>query len=342
MMNMHNTGFELKNLSNGNNPKKIRKIGVITSGGDCSGMNACIRSVVRTALSRNIEVIGFKKGYQGILNNDFIGLDSRAVSGIIERGGTFLQSARCLEFKTEEGLEKGYQNLVDLNIDGLIVIGGDGSLTGAQKLHEKGFSVIGIPGSIDNDLYGTDMSIGVDTALNAICSAVDNIRDTASSHERAFIIEVMGRNCGYLAMASAVATGAEYAVVPEVKYDVDLLAKRLIRRFKEKKTNSIIIVAEGATTARDLSWKLKDKIGFDLRETVLGHIQRGGRPTVYDRIFASKLGRNAVYALEMGASGVMMALAKGEYTSVNLDEVVKKQRPLSKSLLELSGLLESE
>lgn len=321
--------------------KKIKRIGILTSGGDCSGMNACIRAIVRTAATENIQVLGFKRGYEGIINNDFIELTSKSVSRIIEKGGTFLQSARCLEFKTKEGLEKGYQNLIDLELDGLIVLGGDGSLTGAYKLHKRGFPTIGIPASIDNDLFGTDMSIGVDTALNAISNSIDMIRDTASSHDRSFIVEVMGRNCGYLAHVSAIATGAEVVIIPEIPYDVNLIAKKLTKRYKEGKTNSIIIVAEGASTARDISFALKGKLDFELRSTVLGHIQRGGRPTVFERILATKFGRNAVYALEFGESGVMMGLQEGKYTSIPLSEVIGKKKELNKGLLELSGLLES-
>lgn len=323
------------------NRPPLNRIAVLTSGGDCSGMNACIRSIARTALCRGIEVYGFRKGYQGVMNNDYINLDNRSVSGKIGRGGTFLQSARCLEFKTPEGLQEGYDNLIDLGIDGLVVIGGDGSLTGAQKLHEKGFPVVGIPASIDNDLYGTDMSIGTDTALNAIVNAIDMIRDTASSHDRMFIIEVMGRNCGYLALASAIACGAEAAIIPERPYDLNAIGKRLKRRFKEKKTNSIIIVAEGAATATGIAAKLKGKVGYDMRVSVLGHIQRGGNATVFDRILASKLGRNAVTTLEEGESGIMMAFSRGRYATVPLSEVISHQRPLSRGLLDLAGLLET-
>ncbi len=304
-------------------------------------MNACIRSITKTAISDGITVLGFKKGYQGILDNDFIKLDSKTVSGRIERGGTFLGSARCLDFKTGEGLKKGYQNLIDLEIDGLIVIGGDGSLTGALKLHELGFPTIGIPASIDNDLHGTDMAIGVDTALNAICNAIDTIRDTASSHQRAFVVEVMGRDCGYLALVSAIASGAEVALIPEIEYNLEKVAKKLVKRYKEGKTNSIIVVAEGASTARDITWKLKDHItGFDLRETVLGHIQRGGSPSVFDRLLASKLGRTALEALENDESGVMMALRKNKYISVPLETVIKNKKKISKDLIKLSGLLD--
>ncbi|MBN1968714.1 MAG: 6-phosphofructokinase [Candidatus Delongbacteria bacterium] len=320
----------------------MKRIGVITSGGDCSGMNPCIRSVVRTSISKGIKVFGFKRGYQGILDNDFLTLDSNhSVSNILQRGGTFLQSARCLAFKTDEGLKKGLDNLIDLELDGLIVIGGDGSLTGAHKIHLAGFPTIGVPASIDNDLYGTSMSLGVDTALNAIMNSVDTIRDTASSHERAFIIEVMGRNCGYLALTSAIASGAEAAIIPEVPYDLDRISRSLVRRFKEGKTNSIIILAEGAGSAKEFGQKIREKTGIEIRETVLGHIQRGGSPTSFDRIFASKLGRNAVIALEEGKSGEMIALKDDKYVTVPLDLVLSKQRPLSPQLLDLAVLLES-
>jgi 6-phosphofructokinase 1 len=320
--------------------KGIKRIGVLTSGGDCSGMNACIRSVVRTSDDMGIEVYGFKKGYQGILDNEYIKLDSSDVSGTIENGGTFLQSARCLDFKTKEGLNKGLENLKDLCIEGLIVIGGDGSLTGAQKIHETGFSTIGIPASIDNDLFGTDMSIGVDTALNAICNSVDMIRDTASSHERMFIIEVMGRNCGYLALASAIATGAEAAIIPEVPHDCQDLAKSLKRRYKEKKTNSILLVAEGAGTAHHFAKELQGKVGYDIRVSVLGHIQRGGKPTAFDRLLASNMGFTAVDALIKGQSGMMTSFTNNRYSLIPLSEVLTKQKPLSEELIDLNQLLE--
>jgi len=340
-MKQNSLGKEEKEKKAPPEKKSLRRIAVLTSGGDCSGMNACIRSITRTALHQGIEVYGFRKGFQGVLSNDFISLDNRSVSSKIGRGGTFLQSARCLEFKTPEGLQLGYDNLIDLGIDGLAVIGGDGSLTGAQKLHEKGFPTIGIPASIDNDLFGTDMSIGTDTALNAIVHAVDMIRDTASSHDRMFIIEVMGRNCGYLALASAVACGAEAAIIPEIPTNCDIIARRLKRRFKEKKTNSIILVAEGASSASQIAEELQNKVGYDSRVSVLGHIQRGGNATVFDRILASKLGRNAVFALEEGQSGIMMTYSKGTYSSIELTEVIRQQRPLSQGLLELAGLLEN-
>jgi len=329
------TNIEKKDMNS-----DLKRIGVLTSGGDCSGMNACIRSIVRTSDAMQIEVYGFKKGYQGILDNDYLKLDSRAVSGTIETGGTFLQSARCLDFKTEEGLQKGLENLRDLCIEGLIVIGGDGSLTGAQKLHDSGFPIIGIPASIDNDLQGTDMSIGVDTALNAICNSVDMIRDTASSHERMFIIEVMGRNCGYLALAAAIATGAESAIIPEVPHNCEALSKQLKRRYKEKKTNSIILVAEGAGTAHDFAKQLQGKVGYDIRVSVLGHIQRGGKPTAFDRLLASNMGFTAVQALIDNKSGMMTTFTHNGYSLAPLSEVLEKQKPINPDLIDLNLLLE--
>jgi len=268
------------------------KIGILTSGGDCSGMNAAIRAAARTAISNNVEMIGYRKGYLGLLKNDFIPLDSRSVAGTLQRGGTFLQSARCQEFRTEEGREKALKNLISEGVEGLIVTGGDGSLNGALALDRMGFPVIGIPASIDNDIPFTDMALGVDTALNNIIYAVDCIKDTASSHDRAFIVEVMGRNSGYLASISAIATGAEYAIVPEVDFDLSEMCDQLRQRHQEGRSNALIIMAEGAGQAHELAASIKDAIGFEVRVTVLGHYQRGGAPTVFDRLLGSRFGKN--------------------------------------------------
>ncbi len=321
--------------------REVKRVGVLTSGGDCSGMNACVRSVVRTAHSRGIEVYGFRKGFQGLLNNDYVELDSRSVAGRISRGGTFLQTARCEEFKTDDGIGTGLENLIDLGVDGLVVVGGNGSLTGALKLHQRGFPAIGIPASIDNDLYGTDMAIGVDTALNVIVNSLDMIRDTASSHDRMFIIEVMGRKCGYLALAAAVATGSEAAIIPEVEYDIERLARCFKRRYKEKRSNSFVIVSEGAATATEIADQLRGRVGYDIRVSILGHIQRGGNPSFFDRVLASTLGRNAVFSLEQGRSGLMMTWHDSIYSSIPLEESLSRQRPLDRSLMDLAELLDS-
>jgi len=317
----------------------MKRIGILTSGGDSSGMNACIRACTRFAIHNGVEVIGIKKGYSGLLDKNFVKLESKDVSGILQKGGTILLTARCEEFKTDKGQEKAVQILKEEGIEGLIVIGGDGSLAGANALHNLGVKVIGIPASIDNDIYGTDMSIGVDTSLNIIVNAVDCIKDTASSHERAFIIEVMGRNCGYLALASAIACGAEAVIIPELPYNLEKIADLLYRRYKEGKTNSIIIVAEGAASAYTIQRKLKNLVGYETRITVLGHYQRGGYTSVFDRILASRLGRVAVEALLNGETGKMAGLWDGKIILTPFDKVLGTKKLLDFRLLKLAEVL---
>lgn len=311
----------------------MKKIGILTSGGDCSGMNAAIRSAVRTALSHNLEIVGFRKGFSGLMRSDVIPLDTKAVSGIMHRGGTFLQSARSAEFRTPEGQERALANLRDLGIEGLVILGGDGSLNGALALHRRGFPVAGIPASIDNDIPGTDMALGVDTALNNIIYAVDCIKDTASSHDRAFVIEVMGRNSGYLASIAAIASGAEYALVPEVPFNLEDICLQLGRRYREGRDNAIIILAEGAGQAQEIADRIKDAIGFETRVTVLGHYQRGGAPTVFDRLLASRFGKKAVELLLAGERGMMVGLTCSALEPVPLEEVISgEKRPLDEVL----------
>lgn len=317
----------------------MKRIGVITSGGDSSGMNAAIRAVVRTALNEGCEIYGFMRGYSGILAKKYTIMDSRAVSGTLQRGGTILQSARCEEFRTEEGQLKAVGNLMELGVEGMVVIGGDGSLRGANVLAKMGVQVIGIPASIDNDIFGTDMAIGADSALNVIVNAVDMIKDTASSHDRAFIIEVMGRNCGYLAAMSAIACGAEVIIIPEVSFDLKKIAERLAKRHDEGRTNSIIMVAEGAASAYDVDMQLKGKIGYDTRITVLGHLQRGGSPTVFDRILASRLGRGAVEALLRGETGKMAGQVKNRIVLTDFHEVLGTCRMVDLEMIELTEIL---
>jgi 6-phosphofructokinase 1 len=319
----------------------MKRIGILTSGGDCSGMNAAIRAAVRTALSNQVEIIGFRKGYVGMMKSDWLQLDTKAVSGLMQRGGTFLQSARSDEFKTPEGQRKALDNLRQLAVDGLIILGGDGSLNGALALHRLGFPVIGVPASIDNDIAFTDMALGVDTALNNIIYAVDCIKDTASSHARAFVIEVMGRNSGYLASISAIASGAEYAIVPEAPLDLPLICSQLRRRFEEGRDNAIIILAEGAGKAQDIADTIKDAIGFEIRVTVLGHYQRGGGPTVFDRLLASRFGKRAVELLISGESGKMIGLSCNSLIATPLEDVIRTaKRPMDEvvKLAELLGI----
>ncbi len=317
----------------------MKKIAILTSGGDSSGMNSCVRAATRFALNAGLEVAGIKRGYSGLLDEDFVTLDSKAVSGILQKGGTILLSARCEEFKTDKGQEQAVEILKRNKIDGLIVVGGDGSLTGANILHNMGIKVIGIPATIDNDIYGTDMAIGVDTSLNVIVNAVDCIKDTASSHERAFIIEVMGRNCGYLALAAGIACGAEAILIPEIPYNLEKIGDLLYSRYKQGKTNSIILVAEGAASAYSIQRKLKNIAGYETRITVLGHYQRGGYTTVFDRILASRFGRVAVEALLCGESGKMAGLWDGKVELIELDKVLATKKLLDYRLLQLAKVL---
>jgi 6-phosphofructokinase 1 len=302
-------------------------------------MNATIRAAVRTALRMNLEIVGFRKGFLGQMKGDCFSLGSKAVSGILHRGGTFLQSARSPEFRTPEGQQKAVTMLKEQGVEGLVILGGDGSLSGALALHRHGFPVIGIPASIDNDIPFTDMALGVDTALNNIIYAVDCIKDTASSHARAFVIEVMGRNSGYLASVSAIATGAEYALVPEREFDLSEICQQLRARYEEGRDNAIIILAEGAGNAQAISDSIKDAIGFETRVTVLGHYQRGGAPTVFDRLLASRLGKKAVELLVSGQQGAMVGLSCNSIIATPLEDVIKGEKRPQDEMLRLAEVL---
>ena len=318
----------------------MKRLAILTSGGDCSGMNAVIRAAARTAIANEVEMIGYRKGYAGLLRNDYIVLDSLAVSGTLQRGGTFLQSARSKEFRTEDGRRKALENLMKEKVEGLIVVGGDGSLAGALSLDRLGFPVIGIPASIDNDIPYTDMALGVDTALNNIIYAVDCIKDTASSHDRAFIVEVMGRNSGYLASTSAIATGAEFAIIPEVELDLTEMCHQLRRRYEEGRTNALIIMAEGAGHAETIAAGIKDAIGFETRVTVLGHYQRGGAPTVFDRLLGSRFGKKSVELLLSGTKGVMVGLSANALTTTLIEMVTNGcQKRLNQDLMQMADIL---
>ncbi len=315
------------------------RIGIITSGGDSPGMNAALRASVRTGLSYGFEMIGIHRGFSGLLQEAFQTLDSKSVSGILQFGGTILQTARSKEFYEEQGRLRAVEILTKNNIDALVIIGGNGSLTGALKLDELGIATVGIPASIDNDMYGTDMAIGVDTALNTIIQVIDKIKDTASSHERAFIIEVMGRESGYLATMSAIASGAEIVIVPEIPYDIKDISVRLKKRYDEQRSNSIIIVAEGAVSAFQIEKELKDEIGFEIRVTVLGHIQRGGSPSIFDRLIASRFGYHAISFLKQGGKGKMVGLVKDDITFTPYKDVISKQIPFNAELIHIMELL---
>ncbi len=299
----------------------MKRIAVLTSGGDCSGMNATVRAVVRAGMVCGLEVIGIQKGYQGLIDRLYEIMSTRSVSNVLQRGGTFLQSARCKEMRTEEGLRLACQNLKGMGVEGLVVIGGDGSLKGGAAINAHGIPVIGIPASIDNDIPFTDKSLGVDTALNNIVRAVDNLKDTASSHDRAFIVEIMGRNCGYLAVVAAIASGAEYSIIPEEPFDLDEICSSLRKRYQEKRTNAIIMVAEGAGSAQEIATQIKDRIGFETRVIVLGHYQRGGSPSVFDRTLGARFGQTAVEALLNGNGGKMVGLDGADIILTDLEQV---------------------
>jgi len=314
----------------------MKTIGLLTSGGDSSGMNAAIRSAVQKASILGIRVIGFIQGYQGLIENNYKDLDMTAVEGIVQKGGTVLRSARCLEFKSDWGQKTALENIDKAGIEGMLVIGGDGSLHGAQVLHDLGVPVLGLPASIDNDIYGTDMAIGVDTALNVIVRAVDSLRDTASSHDRAFILEVMGRSSGYLAFTSAIACAAEALIIPEVPYNLEEIGNRLLEAKKRGKTNSIVIVAEGAVSAFAVEMKMKSFAGFETRITVLGHLQRGGDPTVFDRLLATRLASSAVRRLAEGERGSMVGWIKNEIVATPFTEVFAHKKVLDDKSLAIA------
>lgn len=322
----------------------MKRIAVLTSGGDAPGMNAAIRAVVRTGIYRGWEVYGVQLGYQGLIDGKIIPLSARDVGGIIQRGGTILGSARSLEFKTKAGQLKAIRTLNQHGIEALVVIGGNGSQTGSYALHNLGFPVVGVASTIDNDLYGSDITIGVDTALNIALEAIDRLKTTASSHQRAFLVEVMGRDCGYLALMSAIAGGAEAVVIPEVEVDPEEIAQRLIQAYERGKAHALVVVAEGARyNAEGLAEYFKqhhERLGFDLRVTILGHVQRGGNPSAYDRILASRLGAGATEAIERGETGVLVGLIRGEVTTTPLEEVVNTKKPLDLRLFELAKVLD--
>jgi 6-phosphofructokinase 1 len=320
----------------------MKKIGVLTSGGDAPGMNACIRAVVRCGVSHKLEVLGIRRGYCGILEEDFVKLGSRSVANTIYRGGTFLETARCEEMKTAEGIRKANEVLQRQGIEGLITIGGDGTFRGATALMEAGnVKVIGVPGTIDNDVYGTDYTIGFDTALNTALDAIDKIRDTAGSLQRLFFVEVMGRSRGFIALDVGIAGGAEDILIPEVETEVEQLSLDIERSFKRGKRSSIVIVAEGddAGGAFSIARQVWERLKMDYRICVLGHVQRGGSPTARDRVLASKLGAAAVDALVKGMSGHMVGETKGEIAFTPLRETWEKSKELDSDLLRLVKVL---
>ncbi|MDR1978014.1 MAG: 6-phosphofructokinase [Synergistaceae bacterium] len=315
----------------------MKRIAVLSSGGDSPGMNAAIRAVARTCLFNDKECVGVMRGYEGLIDGDYIPLNRAAVGGILHRGGTILKTARSERFKTEEGRKAALSKMRDAGLEGLVVIGGDGSFRGAKLLHDMGMPTIGVPGTIDNDVAGTDETIGFDTAVNTALEAVMRLRDTASSHDRLFIVEVMGRNAGFLALEVAVATGAEYVVVPELPLSIGNLCQKLRVSHENKKSHTLIILAEGVMTANEMKDKLQDTGGYDARVTVLGYIQRGGSPTSFDAILASRMGAYAAESLFIGKSGVMVGNVNHRMVLSELERSWTEQKYLSPEML---GLVE--
>ena len=322
---------------------EIKCIGILTSGGDAPGMNAAIRAVTRSAIYNGFTVKGIMRGYKGLVSNEIVDFHSKSVSNIIQVGGTILKTARCKEFSTEEGRRQAYENMQAAGIDALVVIGGDGSLTGASIFaREFNIPIVGLPGTIDNDLGGTDATIGFDTALNTIMDAVDKLRDTASSHERLFFVEVMGHTAGYLALNSAIATGSEAAIIPEMDTEVDQLATLINQGFRKSKNSAIVIVAENPATggATGLAERIKKEFPeYDARVTILGHIQRGGSPTAVDRILASRMGEAAIAALMEGQRNVMIGVDNGKIVYVPFTKAVKHDKGIDRDSLELVKIL---
>ncbi|MDE5677795.1 6-phosphofructokinase [Phocaeicola sp.] len=315
----------------------IKSIGILTSGGDAPGMNAAIRAVTRSAIYNGLKVFGIYRGYKGLVTDEIQEFKSQNVSNIIQMGGTILKTARCKEFTTPEGRAQAYENMKKHGIDALVVIGGDGSLTGARIFaQEFDIPCIGLPGTIDNDLYGTDTTIGYDTALNTILDAVDKIRDTATSHERLFFVEVMGRDAGFLALNGAIAAGAEAAIIPEFSTEVDQLEEFIEHGFRKSKSSSIVLVAESELTGGAMHYaeRVKNEYPqYDVRVTILGHLQRGGRPTAHDRIIASRMGVASIQALLEGQRNVMIGIDDDQIVYVPFAKAIKNDKPIDRALV---------
>jgi len=323
---------------------KIKRIGVLTSGGDAPGMNAAVRAVVRASSYFSVECVAIYKGYQGLINDETKLMNARSVNNIINKGGTILKSARCLEFRTPEGRKKAYETIKKHTIDALIVIGGDGSFTGAMIFHsEFNFPVIGIPGTIDNDIHGTTHTIGFDTALNTVIDAIDKIRDTAISHNRLFFVEVMGRDVGHIALNTGIGAGAEEILIPEEDMGLDRLLESLKRSEKTGKSSSIVVIAEGDKTGKNVfeiaEYVEKNLPYYEVRVSVLGHMQRGGRPSCFDRVLASRMGVHAVESLLKGVSNVMVGIDNSQMILTPLESSIKGKTKINKNLIRVSEIL---
>ncbi|SDX48650.1 6-phosphofructokinase [Lutibacter oricola] len=323
---------------------KVKKIGVMTSGGDSPGMNAAIRAVVRACHYYNVECVGIYRGYEGLIEGDFIKLNARSVSNTINRGGTILKSARSQEFRTKEGRAKAHQNLLNEGIDAMVLIGGDGTFTGGMVFNDEySFPCIGVPGTIDNDIYGTNFTIGYDTALNTVVDVIDKIRDTASSHNRLFFVEVMGRDAGFIALNAGVGAGAEEILVPEEDLGLDRLLESLKRSKRSGKSSSIVVVAEGDKIGKsvfELANYVEENLPeYEVRVSVLGHMQRGGAPSCFDRVLASRLGVKAVELLLDGKTNLMVGLVDGKIETTDLEKAVKGKHNINRELLRVSDIM---
>lgn len=317
----------------------LKKIGVLTSGGDAPGMNAAIRAVIRNGIFKGCNMVGIKRGYEGLISGQYLDMNLSSVADIIQRGGTILATARSEEFRTDSGKKKAVDFIKSIGLDGLIVIGGDGSFRGAQELCKLGIPTIGVPGTIDNDLNYTDYTIGFDTAMNTVLDAIGKIRDTSTSHERTNIIEVMGRDCGDIALYSGLAGGAESIIIPEVTFDLERICEKIMKGIKRGKRHSIIILSEGAGSAIELGKSIQDITGTETRSTILGHIQRGGSPTAFDRILASRMGAKAVDVLIEGSQNKVIGMRGNEIIVRDIEEALSEKKRFDQSTYELADIL---
>lgn len=314
----------------------LKKIGVLTSGGDAPGMNAAVRAVTRAAIRMGMQVYGIRRGYNGLINGDVIEMNERSVSDIIQRGGTMLYTARCPEFRTEEGVNKAKDKCKELGLEGIVVIGGDGSFRGAAGLSAKGILCVGLPGTIDNDISCTEYTIGYDTAMNTAMEMVDKLRDTAQSHDRCSVVEVMGRGAGFIAVNTGVACGATYVITSEVPYDLDVIAKKMLESRKTGKQHFIIIVSEGVGHSDEIARTLQEKTGIEARTTILGHVQRGGSPTVRDRVVASQMGYYAVNLLSQGIGNRVVGMQNNKIVDYDIQEALSMKKPFEEDLYHIA------
>ena len=315
----------------------MKKIAILTSGGDAPGMNAVIRSVVRTAIARGMEVVGVERGYNGLINGDLIPMDARSVSDIIQRGGTMLCTARCAEFRYDEGVEKAKKTCIEIGIEGLVVVGGDGSFRGAADLSAKGILAVGVPGTIDNDISMTEYTIGYDTAMNTVVEMVDKLRDTAQSHDRCSVVEVMGRNAGYIALNAGIAVGATYIITKEEPFTMNDVIQKILAGKKNGKHHFIIVVAEGIGNSEQIAKEIEQETGIEARATILGHVQRGGSPTLRDRVAASQLGHYAVELLEKGIGNRVVGFKDNQVVDYDIQEALKMKKQFEHKLYEIAN-----